>query len=123
MFGNVGLAERLSCSVFGSTVNEVARLEALTKKFQTPIVASEEFTSYCGGEWEALGREALRGVNAPMAVYRPVLPGREPAQARVIPPSRVRAFRGAGAGTLPRRDSPAAPAEGPPCTGRHGPDK
>ena len=55
MFGNVGLAERLSFSVFGSTVNEVARLEALTKKFETPIVASEEFTSYCGGEWEALG--------------------------------------------------------------------
>ncbi len=55
MFGNVGLAERLSFSVFGSTVNEVARLEGLTKKFATPIVASEEFTSYCGGEWEALG--------------------------------------------------------------------
>src|SRR3546814_2710427 len=48
MFGNVGLAERLSFSVFGSTVNEAARLETLTKKFATPIVASEEFATYCG---------------------------------------------------------------------------
>jgi adenylate cyclase len=108
MFGNVGLAERLSFSVFGSTVNEVARLEALTKKFQTPIVASEEFTTYCGGEWEALGREALRGVNAPMAVFRPVLPGGELAQARVIQRSRVRDFSDAEAVILLHRDSPAA---------------
>jgi adenylate cyclase len=71
MFGNVGLAERLSFSVFGSTVNEAARLETLTKKFTTPIVASEEFATYCGGEWESLGAEPLRGVNAPMPVFRP----------------------------------------------------
>src|SRR3546814_7604908 len=71
MFGNVGLAERLSFSVFGSTVNEAARLETLTKKFVTPIVASEEFATYCGGEWESLGAEPLRSVNAPMPVFRP----------------------------------------------------
>src|SRR5882724_2322346 len=79
MFGNVGLAERLAFSVFGSTVNEASRLETLTKKFATPIVASEEFTTYCGGEWEALGSESLRGVNAAMTVFRPVLPEREAA--------------------------------------------
>ena len=71
MFGNVGLAERLSFSVFGSSVNEAARLETLTKKFATPIIASEEFTGYCGGGWEALGAESLRGLNAPMTVFRP----------------------------------------------------
>src|SRR3546814_17745848 len=71
MFGNVGLAERLSFSVFGSTVNEAARLETLTKKFVTPIVASEEFATYCGGEWESLGAEPLRSVHAPLPVFRP----------------------------------------------------
>jgi adenylate cyclase len=75
--GNVGLAERLSFSVSGSIVNEAARLETLTKKFAAPIVASEEFTTYCGGEWETPGRESLRGINAPMAVFRPVRTERE----------------------------------------------
>lgn len=73
MFGNVGFAERLSFSVFGSVVNEAARLETLTKKFATPIFASREFTTYCDGQWEPLGSESLRGVEAPMAVFRPAL--------------------------------------------------
>jgi adenylate cyclase len=107
MFGNVGLAERLSFSVFGSTVNEVARLEALTKKFETPIVASEEFTSYCGGEWEALGSESLRGVKAPMAVFRPTQADGALTAARVIQRSRVRDFSDAEAVILLHRDSPA----------------
>jgi adenylate cyclase len=107
MFGNVGLAERLSFSVFGSTVNEVARLEGLTKKFATPIVASEEFTSYCGGEWEALGSEPLRGVKAPMAVFRPAQADGAPAAARVIQRSRVRDFSDAEAVIMLHRDIPA----------------
>jgi adenylate cyclase len=107
MFGNVGLAERLSFSVFGSTVNEVARLEALTKKFATPIVASEEFTSYCGGEWQALGSESLRGVKAPMAVFRPAQADGALAAARVIQRSRVRDFSDAEAVIMLHRDSPA----------------
>jgi adenylate cyclase len=108
MFGNVGLAERLSFSVFGSAVNEVARLETLTKKYATPIIASQEFIGYCGGEWEALGSEPLRGVNAPMAVFRPAPAGGEPAPAaRVIQRSRARDFSDAEAVILLHRDSPA----------------
>jgi len=107
MFGNVGLAERLSFSVFGSTVNEAARLEALTKKFGSPIVASEEFTGYCGGAWEGLGSELLRGVNAPMAVFRPAGLGAELPATRLIQRSRVRDFSDAEAVILLHRDSPA----------------
>src|SRR5262245_11135715 len=106
MFGNVGLAERLSFSVFGSTVNGVARLEALTKEFATPIVASEEFIGYCGGEWVALGSESLRGVNSPMAVLRPAALG-ETAPTRLIQRSRARDFSDAEAVILLHRDSPA----------------
>src|SRR5262245_7945341 len=107
MFGNVGLAERLSCSVFGSTVNEVARLEALTKKFQTPIVASEEFSTYCGGEWEALGRESLRGVNAPMTVFRPTQTERIPTAVPSNARSRARDFSDAEAVVMLSRDNPS----------------
>jgi adenylate cyclase len=71
MFGNVGLADRLAFSAFGSAVNEAARLEDLTKKFQTPIVASESFMAYCSGAWDSLGPETLRGMDSPMAIFRP----------------------------------------------------
>ena len=66
MFGNVGLAERLAFSVFGSAVNEAALLETLTKKFATPIVASEVFTTY-----SVNGR---RSAASPCAVSKPPWP-------------------------------------------------
>ncbi|MGI9465235.1 MAG: adenylate/guanylate cyclase domain-containing protein, partial [Aestuariivirgaceae bacterium] len=61
MFGNVGLEDRLTFSVFGAAVNEASRLEALTKKYRTPVVASDAFTSYCHCDWTELGLETLRG--------------------------------------------------------------
>ena len=105
MFGNVGLAERLSFSVFGSAVNEAARLETLTKKFATPIVASEEFKTYCGGEWEALGRESLRGIHAPMAVFRPVPSAHEAALPEILARAGGREFSDAEAVVMMYRDS------------------
>jgi adenylate cyclase len=106
MFGNVGLAERLSFSVFGSAVNEAARLESLTKKFATPIVASEEFMTYCGGEWETLGVETLTGFNAPMNVFRPMQTTRALASTETVTRSRSRDFSDAEAVVLLYRDSP-----------------
>jgi class 3 adenylate cyclase len=106
MFGNVGLAERLSFSVFGSTVNEVVRLETLTKKFGSPIVASEEFKTYCGGEWDSLGRESLRGVNNAMAVFRPLPLDAEVPEVPIVKRSRVRDFSDAEAVILLHRDTP-----------------
>jgi adenylate cyclase len=71
MFGNVGLPDRLTFSVFGSAVNEATRLEALTKTYRTPIIASEEFRSRCEGNWNELGSEVLRGLNHPIKVFSP----------------------------------------------------
>lgn len=71
MFGNVGLIDRLAFSVFGAAVNEATRLEALTKVYQTPIVASEEFRGRCEGAWDELGEEMLRGVSHPVNVFTP----------------------------------------------------
>jgi adenylate cyclase len=107
MFGNVGLAERLSFSVFGSAVNEASRLETLTKKFATPIIASEEFTTYCGGDWEALGSETLRGINAPMAVFRPAQTEGAAPLPQIAARGRERDFSDAEAVVLMYRDSPA----------------
>jgi adenylate cyclase len=71
MFGNVGLKNRLTFSAFGSAVNEVQRLEGLTKKFGQPVVASQIFADYCGGDWQLKGNERLRGTDHEVAVYVP----------------------------------------------------
>lgn len=71
MFGNVGLRDRLTFSAFGTAVNEVSRLQGLTKKHSTHIVASQAFTAYAGGEWETLGEEKLRGVRQKLTVLVP----------------------------------------------------
>lgn len=71
MFGNVGLKERLTFSAFGQAVNEVQRLEGLSKKYKTPIIASDEFALYSGGEWNMLGIETLRGTEYDMKVHAP----------------------------------------------------
>jgi adenylate cyclase len=106
-FGNVGLAERLTFSVFGSTVNEVSRLEQLTKKYRTPIVASAAFQEYCGGEWEKLGAEALHGVDQPIAVYRPGPHELKTTEARKVERSALRDLSQAESVVLLHRDSPA----------------
>nr|WP_316655418.1 adenylate/guanylate cyclase domain-containing protein [uncultured Gellertiella sp.] len=71
MFGNVGLKERLTFSAFGASVNEVHRLQGLTKKYQKPLLASGAFVTYCGGRWETLGEEQLRGVRQKVKVLEP----------------------------------------------------
>ena len=69
LFGNIGVPERISFSVIGSTVNEVARLEALTKKLKRTVVASESFVAETDAAWDDLGRHRVKGVKAPMRVF------------------------------------------------------
>ncbi|MGB3389909.1 MAG: adenylate/guanylate cyclase domain-containing protein [Pseudaminobacter sp.] len=74
MFGNVGLSDRLTFSVFGSAVNEVQRLQLLTKKYPYQLIASKEFAGYCGGDnWLTLGSERLAGVRQKLTVLAPNL--------------------------------------------------
>ncbi|TCL68341.1 adenylate/guanylate cyclase domain-containing protein [Rhizobium sp. BK251] len=71
MLGNVGLKDRLTFSAFGSAVNEVQRLQSLTKKYSREVIASQAFASYCGGDWTTLGEEKLRGVRQKVTVLQP----------------------------------------------------
>ena len=73
MFGNVGLEDRLSFSVFGAAVNEASRLESLTKTLHVPMLASAEFRSRLSSKWRNLGEHAMRGVSHPVTVYTPCL--------------------------------------------------
>jgi adenylate cyclase len=71
MFGNVGLKDRLTFSAFGSAVNEVQRLQSLTKKYDSEVIASQAFATYCDGDWTTLGEEKLRGVGQKVTVLVP----------------------------------------------------
>lgn len=71
MFGNVGLRDRLTFSAFGSAVNEVVRLQELTKKHECDVIASEAFADYCEGEWINLGDRKLRGVRQKVTIMKP----------------------------------------------------
>lgn len=71
MFGNVGLRDRLTFSAFGAAVNEVQRLQSLTKKYAKEVVASQAFAGYSGGEWVTLGEEKLRGIRQKLVVLHP----------------------------------------------------
>lgn len=71
MYGNVGVPERLTFSVFGAAVNEVVRLEKLTKELREPILVSEQFVGCVGRGCRPLGKHDLRGVGRRMLVHAP----------------------------------------------------
>jgi adenylate cyclase len=71
MFGNIGTPDRLSFSVIGSSVNEVARLEALTKKLGRPLLVSKAFADLLPIGWNDLGQHVVEGVRSPLDVFEP----------------------------------------------------
>jgi len=86
MFGNIGTPQRLSFSVIGPSVNQVSRLEALTKEVGRPIVASRAFVDSCpGGGWDSMGKHKVQGIAEPIEVLAPkrvAEPQRRPEDAR-----------------------------------------
>jgi adenylate cyclase len=68
-YGNVGVAGRLDFTVLGAAVNEVARLEALSKKLDRSVVASSSFAELVPGRLVSLGEHQLRGVSSPQQVF------------------------------------------------------
>jgi len=69
MLGNIGVPSRLEFTAIGPAINEVARLEALTKETGHTVVASGAFAGYNPDQWKALGRHSLRGFGEPVEVY------------------------------------------------------
>jgi adenylate cyclase len=74
MFGNVGVADRLTFSVFGAAVNEVVRLDSLTKELGVPVLASNAFSALVPRAWRALGAHELRGIARRVTVLCPTGP-------------------------------------------------
>jgi len=71
MYGNIGVPERLEFTVIGRAVNEVARLEGLTKTLDSGILVSADFARHLPLEWEALGAHKFEGLDGPQEVFAP----------------------------------------------------
>ncbi len=73
VFGNIGAGARLSFTTIGSAVNEVARLEELTKTMDANILMSGEFKAMLPESAVARltghGFRKFRGIAAPIDVY------------------------------------------------------
>ncbi|MEO1611978.1 MAG: adenylate/guanylate cyclase domain-containing protein [Pseudomonadota bacterium] len=66
MFGNIGVPERLSFSVIGSVVNEVARMDDASKILGRSVLATKEVSAVDPDHWVSVGEHDLDGV--PQAV-------------------------------------------------------
>ena len=68
IYGNVGVPERLQFTVVGAAVNEVVRVQDLTKQLGCPLLATATFADAAAGPWRSLGEHRLRGLETPMPI-------------------------------------------------------
>jgi adenylate cyclase len=71
MYGNIGVPERLEFTVIGQAVNEVARLERMTKRLGSPVLASADFAQHLSLDWQDLGAHNFEGIEGPRQVFAP----------------------------------------------------
>ncbi|MCZ6863702.1 MAG: adenylate/guanylate cyclase domain-containing protein [Alphaproteobacteria bacterium] len=68
-YGNIGTTKRLDFTVIGSAVNEVARIESLTKTLNRQILISSDFSESVPDTLESLGHHTLRGVTGEREIF------------------------------------------------------
>ncbi len=69
IYGNVGAPNRLDFTVMGAAVNRAARLEALTRTLEVPLLISEEVARWLGANTKSMGYISLKGIAEPQPVY------------------------------------------------------
>lgn len=74
VYGNVGTHDRLDYTATGLAVAVACRCEALTRALDTPIIATSDFASICSDNGNALGKQPLRGLDAPIDLFGYALP-------------------------------------------------
>ncbi len=69
MFGNIGVPQRLTFSVIGPTVNEVARIETMTKITNCNVLATRDVAAFEPDSWSSLGEHTLHGVSQKVELF------------------------------------------------------
>lgn len=72
LYGNVGSQDRLDFTVVGPAVNELSRIQAMSRSLDQPVLVSASFAAACGDQRQrlvSLGRYALRGVGRPQELF------------------------------------------------------
>ena len=68
-FGNIGIPQRLAFSIIGQTVNEVARIESMTKLLQQPVLSGVGLARLNPERWRSIGAHKLDGVLDPVELF------------------------------------------------------
>jgi adenylate cyclase len=68
IYGNVGVPDRLQFTLVGAAVNELVRVQDLTKQLGCPLLATAPFAAAAAGCWRPLGEHLLRGFETPMPI-------------------------------------------------------
>lgn len=71
LHGNIGVPTRIEFTVIGRIVNEVSRLESLTKEADEPLLVSRAFRELIDMSWRDLGTYSAKGVSEGMEVFAP----------------------------------------------------
>lgn len=73
IFGNIGSADRLDFTVIGRAVNEVSRVESLTRALDRSILLTADFAEWHGEGRDvvSLGFQVLPGVSTPAEIFAP----------------------------------------------------
>lgn len=69
MFGNIGVSQRLTFSVIGPTVNEVARIESMTKATGVDALVTRDIVALQPERWVSIGLRRLAGVSEEMELF------------------------------------------------------
>lgn len=71
MFGNIGVAERLTFSVIGPTVNQVERIETMTKAVESQALVTKEIAAGDPDQWVSTGMHRLVGLSQEIELFAP----------------------------------------------------
>ncbi len=68
-YGNIGVPQRLDFTVIGSAANETARIEAMCKRLEKPVLISSELARVVREPLRSLGFHVLPGVPEPHEIF------------------------------------------------------